>query len=161
MPQQSSGEFASDVRVQERGIRARFSQCMQQHKILSTSNAISPWQERTEPSGHRPCRHGVKSSLRRKSDVPGDLLRALSDNVKGLQCHYTGRPSGKRTGRRGDRQMVIDKSARSREECYHLMTIVYTCRQPGLLGSIKCARVGPIPVMAMMAGSAAPFLTPS
>jgi hypothetical protein len=39
---------------------------MQQHKIPSTSSAISPQQERTEPSGHRPCRHGVKSSLRRE-----------------------------------------------------------------------------------------------
>ena len=46
--------------------RRDFSQCMQQHKILSTSNVILPQQERTEPSGHRPCRHGVKSSLRRE-----------------------------------------------------------------------------------------------
>src|SRR5271157_1870021 len=58
-----------------------FSQCMQQHKILSTSNVILPQQKRTEPSGHRPCRHGVKSSLRRESDVPGDLLRAIFGNV--------------------------------------------------------------------------------
>ena len=58
-----------------------FSQCMQQHKIPSTSNVILPPQERTEPSGHRPCRHGVKSSLRRERDVPGDLLRALFGNV--------------------------------------------------------------------------------
>src|ERR1019366_2686293 len=61
--------------------RKDFSQCMQQPIILSTSSAISPQQERTEPSGHRPCRHGVKSSLRRESDVPGDLLRALFGNV--------------------------------------------------------------------------------
>ena len=61
--------------------RKDFSQCMQQHKILSTSSAISPQQERTEPSGHRPCRHGVKSSLRREPDVPGDLLRAIFGNV--------------------------------------------------------------------------------
>jgi hypothetical protein len=59
----------------------RFSQCMQQHKILSTSSAISPQQERTEPSGHRPCRRGVKSSLRREPDVRGDLLRARFVNV--------------------------------------------------------------------------------
>jgi hypothetical protein len=26
------------------------------------------------PSGHRPCRRGVKSSLRREPDVPGDLF---------------------------------------------------------------------------------------
>ena len=51
------------------------------HKIPSTSSAISPQQERTEPSGHRPCRHGVKSSLRREPDVPGDLLRAIFGNV--------------------------------------------------------------------------------
>ena len=57
------------------------SQCMQQHKIPSTSSAISPQQERTEPSGHRPCRHSVKSSLRREPDVPGDLLRAIFGNV--------------------------------------------------------------------------------
>ena len=63
--------------------RKDFSQCMQQHKIPSTSNAISPQQERTEPSGHRPCRHGVNSSLRREPepDVPGDLLRAIFSNV--------------------------------------------------------------------------------
>jgi hypothetical protein len=54
---------------------------MQQPIILSTSSAISPQQERTEPSGHRPCRRGVKSSLQRESDVPGDLLRALFGNV--------------------------------------------------------------------------------
>src|ERR1019366_7100094 len=61
--------------------RKDFSQCMQQHKILSTSNVILPQQERTEPSGHRPCRHGVKSSPRREPDVPGDLLRAIFGNV--------------------------------------------------------------------------------
>jgi hypothetical protein len=63
------------------GPRKDSSQCMQQHKIPSTSSAISPQQERTEPSGHRPCRHGVKSSLRREPDVPGDLLRAIFGNV--------------------------------------------------------------------------------
>ena len=57
--------------------RKDFSQCMQHPTILSTSSAISPQQERTEPSGHRPCRRGVKSSLRREPDVPGDFLRAL------------------------------------------------------------------------------------
>ncbi len=45
------------------------------------SNVILPQQERTEPSRHRPCRHGVKSSLRREPDVPGDLLRAIFGNV--------------------------------------------------------------------------------
>jgi hypothetical protein len=35
----------------------------------------------TEPSDHRPCRRGVKLSLRREPDVPSDLLRALSGNV--------------------------------------------------------------------------------
>ena len=47
----------------------------------STSSAISPQQERTEPSGHRPCGRGVKSSLRGEPDVPGDLLRALFGNM--------------------------------------------------------------------------------
>ena len=56
-------------------------QCMQQPIILSTSSAISPQQERTEPSVHRLCRRGVKSSLRREPDVPGDLLRAIFGNV--------------------------------------------------------------------------------
>src|ERR1035438_3854367 len=32
--------------------RNDFSQCMQQHKILSTSTVILPRQERTEPSGY-------------------------------------------------------------------------------------------------------------
>jgi hypothetical protein len=61
--------------------RKDFSQGMQQPTTHSTSNVISPQQERTEPSGHRPCRRGVKSSLRRAPDVPGDLLRALFGNV--------------------------------------------------------------------------------
>ena len=33
------------------------------------------------PSRHRPCRRSTKSSPRRKSDVPGDLLCALFGNV--------------------------------------------------------------------------------
>jgi len=35
--------------------RKDFSQCMQQPTTLSTSSAISPQQECTEPSGHRQC----------------------------------------------------------------------------------------------------------
>jgi len=61
--------------------RKDFSQCMPQPTTLSTSSAISPQQERTEPSGNRPCRRGVKSSLPREPDVPGDLLRAIFSNV--------------------------------------------------------------------------------
>src|ERR1700720_3807274 len=61
--------------------RKDFSQCMQQPTTFSTSSAILPQQERTEPSGHRPCRHGTKSSLRREPDVPGELLCALFGNV--------------------------------------------------------------------------------
>jgi hypothetical protein len=61
--------------------RKEFSQCMQQHKIPSTSNVILTQQERTEPSGYRPCRHGVKLSLRREPDAPGDLSRALFGSV--------------------------------------------------------------------------------
>ena len=49
--------------------RKDFSQCMQQLIILSTSSANLPQQERTEPSGHRLCRHGTKSSPRREPDV--------------------------------------------------------------------------------------------
>ena len=54
---------------------------MQQPTTPSTSSAISPQQERTEPSGPRPCRRGTKSSPRREPDVPGDFLRALFGNV--------------------------------------------------------------------------------
>src|SRR5208282_986780 len=61
--------------------RKDFSQPTQPPITPSTSSAILPQQERTEPSGHRPCRHGVKSSLRREPDVPGDLLRAIFGNV--------------------------------------------------------------------------------
>jgi len=43
----------------------------------STSNAISPPQERTEPSGHRPFRHGAKSSPRR--DYASDSDDATPD----------------------------------------------------------------------------------
>src|SRR5208282_1751054 len=60
--------------------RKDFSQCMQQPITLSTSSAISPQQERTEPSGPRRCRHGTKLS-RREPDVQGDLLRAIFGNV--------------------------------------------------------------------------------
>ena len=49
--------------------RKDFSQCMQQPTTHSTSNVISPQQERTEPSGHRPCRRGAKSSPRREPDT--------------------------------------------------------------------------------------------
>src|ERR1700736_4414992 len=61
--------------------RKDFSQCMQRPRTPSTSSAISPQQERTEPSGHRPCIHGTKSSLRREPNGPEDLLRALFGNV--------------------------------------------------------------------------------
>src|ERR1700730_4796674 len=58
-----------------------FSQCIQQSTTPSTSNVISHRQERTEPSGHRRCRHGKKSSPRRESNVPTELLRAQFANV--------------------------------------------------------------------------------
>jgi hypothetical protein len=58
-----------------------FSQYMQQPTTLSTSSAISPQQGRTEPSGHRRCRHGTQSSPRREPDMPAELLRALFGNV--------------------------------------------------------------------------------
>src|ERR1700731_3375774 len=58
------------------GRHKAFSQCMQQSTTISTSNAISFRQERTEPSQHRRCKRGVKSSPRREPDAPADLLRA-------------------------------------------------------------------------------------
>jgi hypothetical protein len=48
--------------------------------ICQYAPAISPRQERTEPSGHRSCRYGAKSP-RREPEVPGDLLRAQFGNV--------------------------------------------------------------------------------
>ena len=45
--------------------RKDFSQPTQPPTTHSTSSAISPQQERTERSGHRPCRRGVKSLPRR------------------------------------------------------------------------------------------------
>jgi hypothetical protein len=47
------------------GPRKDFSQSTQPPTTSSTSNAISPQQERTELSGHRPCKRGVKLSSRR------------------------------------------------------------------------------------------------
>ena len=49
--------------------------------VSSTSNAISPPQKRTEPSGPRRCRRGATSSLRREPNMPADLLRALFGDV--------------------------------------------------------------------------------
>jgi hypothetical protein len=51
------------------GPRKDFSQSTQPPTTSSTSNAISPQQERTEPSGHRPCKRGVKSLPRRELEV--------------------------------------------------------------------------------------------
>ena len=87
--------------------RKDFSLFMPQPTTLSTSNVISPQQERTEPSGRRPCRRGVKSWPWREPDLPGDLLRALIGNVTelakqlcgfrwavtSLSRWYTGRPT--------------------------------------------------------------------
>src|ERR1700720_3139314 len=67
----------SRVRVQPKN----FSQPTQPLTTLSTSNAISPLQKRTEPSGPRRCRRGATSSLRREPNMPADLLRALFGNV--------------------------------------------------------------------------------
>jgi transposase-like protein len=47
------------------GPRKNFSRSTQQPTTSSMSNAISPQQERTESSGHRPCKRGVKLSSRR------------------------------------------------------------------------------------------------
>jgi hypothetical protein len=67
----------SRVRVQPKN----FSQPTQPLTTLSTSNAISAPQKRTEPSGPRRCRRGATSSLRREPNMPADLLRALFGNV--------------------------------------------------------------------------------
>ena len=37
----------------------------------------------------------------------------------------------------------------------------YTSRQPGLLGSVRWYWMGPMPLMAMIAGSVSVFFTPS
>src|ERR1700704_4743671 len=62
----SYGAAASDLGIAKRHERGQgfksvdprkdFSQCMQQPTTHSTSNVISPRQERTEPSGDRLCR---------------------------------------------------------------------------------------------------------
>ena len=65
------------VRVQPKN----FSQPTQPLTTLSTSNATSRPQKRTEPSGPRRCRRGATSSLRREPNVPADLLCALFGNV--------------------------------------------------------------------------------
>jgi putative transposase len=67
----------SRVRVQPKN----FSQPTQPPTTLSTSNAISPQQERTEPFARRQCARGAKSSLRHEPNMPADLLRALFGNV--------------------------------------------------------------------------------
>src|ERR1700694_4983716 len=52
--------------------RKDFSQPTQPPITPSTSNAISPQQERTEPSGPQPCRRGAKSSPPHDSAVKPD-----------------------------------------------------------------------------------------
>jgi hypothetical protein len=49
--------------------RKDFSRFMLQPTIPSTFSAISPQQERTELSGHRPYKLGVKSLRRREPEV--------------------------------------------------------------------------------------------
>jgi hypothetical protein len=66
---------------QERRVSSKNSPFKQQSTTPSRSNAISPQQEPIEPSGHKPYRRGVKSSLRQVPDVPGNLLRALFGSV--------------------------------------------------------------------------------
>src|SRR5450631_3073364 len=55
----------SNVRVQPKD----FSRRTQPLTTLSTSSAISPQQELTEPSGPRRCRRGANSSLRREPNM--------------------------------------------------------------------------------------------
>src|SRR5271157_3386883 len=89
MAQQSSGENSHQpTRRRERKMQ-RFKSVGSAQTFLSTHAAYNTFnvplsglsQERTEPSGHELCRHGVKSSLRREPDVPGDLLRVIFGNV--------------------------------------------------------------------------------
>ncbi len=63
------------------GSAQKFLSPTQPLTTLSTSNAISPPQKRTEPSGPRRCRPGATSSLRHDPNMPADLLRALFGNV--------------------------------------------------------------------------------
>ena len=72
--------------------RKDFSQYMQQPTTTSTSSAISPQQRRTEPSGHRRCRHGTKSSPRREPGMLAGLLRALFGNVTKPRRGVTAQP---------------------------------------------------------------------
>src|ERR1700726_1583180 len=78
----------SRVRVQPKN----FSQLTQPLTTPSTSNAISPPQKRTEPSGLRRCRRGATSSLRREPNMPADLLRVLFGNVKVPQIRVSSAP---------------------------------------------------------------------
>jgi hypothetical protein len=55
--------------------RKDFSQPTPQPTTLSTSNVISPQQERTEPSGRLRCRRGAKPLPRLEPGVREDLLR--------------------------------------------------------------------------------------
>ena len=72
--------------------RKDFSLFMPQPTTLSTSSVISPQQEHTEPSEHRPCRRSVKSSLRREPNVPAGLLRAILGNVTTPLSLFAARP---------------------------------------------------------------------
>ena len=92
--------------------RKGFSQCMLQPTILSTSSAISPQQERTEPSGHWHCKRGVKSSPRREPDVPADLLRTQFGNVTKPSLSWAARES-KKAPRRVAGQPSLDTTSAS------------------------------------------------
>src|SRR2546429_246403 len=78
-----------------------FSQPTQPHTTLSTSNAISSQEKRTEPSGLRRCRRGAKSSLRRERDVPADSLRCDRATNLNLTERRRSRPAN---GNYGDAQ---------------------------------------------------------
>ena len=63
------------------GVRLGRKPTLTHHQKQEAISVISPQQEHTEPSEHRPCRRGVKSSLRREPNVPAGLLRAVFGNV--------------------------------------------------------------------------------
>ena len=62
---------------------------------------------------------------------------------------------------RGALAVSVVKAARARAHVGAIEPVPYTSRQPGLLGSVRWYWMGPMPLMAMIAGSVSVFFTPS